>query len=727
MHSRKKDIEEPMAHLNVETKIIDEEEDHHARSNYRWLRSKKVLYFAVMVGLLLIVGVRLNFIKTYGAVKSDKLNAKNVNLGYLSKRGNVNKDNAITKEAHVAAVLKRLKEFAAESAPPKMQVGKGCNGKYIRLYGAGVGESSNHIFTLANGIAVADSLSEYFKYGQLEYDGSNKEYARYTLLVPAYITKDLQPFTLKTLQELYCVQFLQDGGADDIATRDFLALHEQRKTSLKLALSGASSLRIWLHKQISDFSRFVLRHTGGQYVTHNEANMIANPPVQPGDVLISASNLFYWGKEVSTSVNQEQEALADADINPHAINSLNLNLQQTRRRLEALLSQSKSDGKGNEVTPKKKGKSIAQDDDTPENDDDKRDGSDDNADDSFESDDTREPKYWRSYLRENNYKSIMRGYTYGSDFIFTVQSDLTVLHESQISSGEYVLGDKKRKAEKSVSPVHVLDPGHFAHYYMGVLSALWADVRESYKTFALEQAQSLFGGEFEYSVVHKRSFEGTCHKEYAEKTNVERDFLPLIAHQSMVDSIVNDMHYMHPLCSMDPKWIVPLIQRKRKFVSADIYVLTDGQTDDTLWAARAAASGTPMQVANSTGLVNPNVVIGGNSFIDKRQDSEGLNAVMSDLWMAVLGRGIFIGSPRSTFSFQIFILRAILGNVVNLPLAMDFDLYFNINVDKHWKAKGLNGNKKGSKMDRHGSILGKTFVTRNIIKSVKSQLTGVFD
>jgi len=700
----------------------------------------------------------------------------------------------MTKAAHKAdylpSILKKWKAFATQSAPRKTVSGKGCMGKYLRMYGAGVGESTNHLLTLANGLAVADSLAQYMNFPQHGQDHSSVLYtsdhelhflrektslkaARYTLLVPAYITKDLQPFTLKSLQELYCVEFLADGGADDIATKEFLDRHAKKKEALqKLAGQSEGWLTKIFKSVLGTFSE-----AESPIVKHGSITQIASPPLNQGDVLISASNLFYWGKEVSGTVDSELERVMSATMNPHIAPDTSLRASG-KRRLAAKKGKSKPKGKGKgkggggkgkgkgkgkggqnsenwdddgspderdskPATPpnnqaqaakqpqaqaaakpadkkQHKGKTVgasaaaaaADDDNSVETDDvvgQKMD--DDRTDDSFEDDD-RDNKYWFDKARTQ--KAIHRGFTRGSDFLFVVDDDLsTFKHEERISNGEYVMLESKTNKKDKQPNLRIVDPGYFARYTAGVLAALWTDISEHYQKLALSMVRAHYGGRFSYSAVHKRAFEGTCSAEYAEKTFLQRDFQALIAYDEKVKKITTDMRAPHPVCTMSPSWVIPMIRRKQHV--SRMYIASDGQADDSEWEAEAARK----HVKGQEGIV-----IG-------RQDplfESGAGGGVFDMFNAVLAEGLFLGNPRSTYSLAIFTLRSILTDRINIPLAMDFDMYFNIHVEKGWKSKLMNDKKTivKPKMEVFGSIPGKTWVTRRMILNMIEDITGLY-
>ena len=686
-------------------------------------------------------------------------------------------------EAYIPKVLKNWKDFAEQSAPRYTISGRGCSGKYLRLYGAGVGESSNHLFTLANGLAVADSMSQYLNYPQFGQDRNSVLYtsnhelpflkekkslkaARYTLLVPAYIAKDLEPFTLKQLQVLYCVEFLADGGADDIATREFLEKHAQKKDLVKMK-AGASDGFI---SRVSIAISSVFKGTERKVAKHDSITMIPNPPLKAGDVFVSASNLFYWGKEVSATVDSELEDIMSPKANPHISFEYQASLRASgTRRLASKKSKGKPKGKGSKDKGKDKGKDngkrqsdgsgsddedegeadeeekakgpikfgpakpatppnmplqssslskknklkMKQDDDNGKETDDteSQQMDDDQTDDSFEDDD-RDNSFWIN--KDRSQKAIHRGFTRGSDFLFVVGADLTTFkHEERISNGEYVMQESRTNRKDKQPILRILDPGFFARYSAGVLAALWTDIKQHYKDLSLAMALAHYGGRFTYSAVHKRSFEGTCSAEYTEKTYLQRDFQPLIGYDEKVQKLMTSMRAVHPLCTMSPEWVVPMIRRKMHV--SRIYIASDGQGDDSEWDAEASKKHAKGQEG---------IVVGHH---DPRFEQGAVGAVF-DMFNSILAQGVFLGSPRSTYSLAIYILRAILADKINIPLAMDFDMYFNIHVEKSWKSKVLNEKKAivKPKMEVFGSIPGKTWVTRRIVMNTIEDVTGLY-
>jgi len=766
LHNRKKDVDDASG---SPLEIGNEAQRYKSKCFCaKSLRGMSVISF---ICLVIFMAYRYDILTSHLAVGRENAQNAHEDLGAFTtdaKKG-------VAPESYIPKILKKWKEFAVQSAPRATIAGKGCSGKYLRLYGAGVGESSNHIFTLANALAVADSVSQYVNYPQYGQDHNSILYtsnhelpflkeksslkaARYTLLIPAYITKDLEPFTLKQLQSLYCVEFLADGGADDKATREFLERHAKKKDLLKLGEPSAGVIAA-----VTKMVAGLFKGAESQVVKHDSIAMIPNPPLKAGDIFVSASNVFYWGKEVPATVETELESLMSPSTNPHISPEYQASLRASgSRRLAEKNGKGKSKGKGkgkskgkgsedeegreeseaeepnkfgpakpaiapgnvqersgkkqkNQAKTKNKNKmKLAEDDDAGAHETDdvvSQQMDDDQTDDSFEDDD-RDNAFWVS--KDRGQKAVHRGFTRGSDFLFVVGDDLTTFkHEERISNGEYIMQDVKPNKKDKQPNLRILDPGFFARYSAGVLAALWADIKTHYKELSLAMSKRHYGGRFTYSSVHKRSFEGTCSAEYTEKTYLQRDFQPLIGYDEKVKKLMTNMRATHPVCSMSPVWVIPMIRRKTHV--SRIYIASDGQTDDSEWDAEADKKHLKGQEGIVVGHHEPGFEIGAGGSV-------------FDMFNAVLAQGVFLGSPRSTYSLAIYILRAILTDRINIPLAMDFDMYFNIHVEKSWKSKVFDEKKTIAKpkMEVFGSIPGKTWMTRRIILNTIEDVTGLY-
>ena len=658
-------------------------------------------------------------------------------------------------QATLQEVTGRLEMWAAlakQAAPrfvekPKTgPVQKGCTDKYVRMYGAGVGEASNHILTLANGLAVADSLTQLFDekhenkvfyssdaflkfppiYKKME-KGSKQE-ARYTLLVPAYITRDLAPFTLELLQSNYCIKFLQDGGVDDVLTREFLLRHKKRKDSKTATGEKPSPLSFEIGQGI------VNKETK---VTHPGLSFIENPAVKTGDVFISSSNLFYFGHQ---GANKEMSVDGELKILDQLLKG-----GFKSRRLKASKSGSK-DSKGKDSKKSKpkekelqkktnsktaakpvskpKGKSA----DKKDRDDDDDDGSDDSntddrgdesnardSDDNFHEDD-RALDYWGLPKVTSSKTPFSRG----SDYLFIATGPKTVKHVAQIANGMFV-GTKKEMGEDK-NEILILSKGHFARYLIGTVTALWANINPDYQKLASYMANTYFQGKFHYSSVHKRQFEGACNSMLEQRSDFTRDFAALNTYKEngkVAALYKKGQKGEHPICTMDPTWVNALVRRKSAKNSA-IYLATDAQGDDKAWLKIAANYVKP--ASGSGGSTTYKAVVGHQAtkaLVEKNM----INPAVIDILMSSMAEGVFIGNPFSTFSLQIYILNMVEPNSKTLPLALDFDMYGEIHVEDGWKMKTGKNKKDSSKMSKYGTNPAESWVTRRIINKMLMEIT----
>lgn len=156
-----------------------------------------------------------------------------------------------------------------------------------------------------------------------------------------------------------------------------------------------------------------------------------------------------------------------------------------------------------------------------------------------------------------------------------------------------------------------------------------------------------------YSAVHKRKLEGGCSKIFAQSTT-PRDFSSLQI--PLNHSVWNqNLAKFHPLCEMTYEFVNEII--KINFQESKIFVAFDGKGE-------------------ISDYVNHHAFFLKDFDFSKYNDGQHLNhkeLAFLDIFISIHS-SFFILNPRSTFSWQIFVIRSILS-LSSLPTIETNDIY----------------------------------------------------
>ena len=182
------------------------------------------------------------------------------------------------------------------------------------------------------------------------------------------------------------------------------------------------------------------------------------------------------------------------------------------------------------------------------------------------------------------------------------------------------------------------------------MSALWARVKPEVLHLASAIIGATFDSKLGYYSVHKRGFEGTCTQGYVD--------MPILG--------TNYTGYgLHPLCTLTPGYARSLFRD-----DASIYLASDQQSDDIAWLD---------DKKSVVGWAVQDKILGKpHNTISAAPTTYGYTVqAAADVLVSTLGLGDFLGQPRSTFSWQIEVLRACKGKV-SVPLGgmNETDIYF---------------------------------------------------
>lgn len=186
-------------------------------------------------------------------------------------------------------------------------------------------------------------------------------------------------------------------------------------------------------------------------------------------------------------------------------------------------------------------------------------------------------------------------------------------------------------------------------HFLRVYSSLWSSPTKNIVSAAAWIIENYLGARFDYVSVHKRNLDGGCGKVMRENTQLA-DFSPAeIAMHS--PEWAGDIAHHHPLCEM-PVDFVRNTMALNNVTGRNMFVAFDGQGDVSSYRLHKAVFSTVMQ---------------------SHPEFKQIPMKYVDMLVSMLG-DLFIQNPRSTFSFQIYIIRVCLG-LPSVPRMANNDLY----------------------------------------------------
>ena len=231
-----------------------------------------------------------------------------------------------------------------------------------------------------------------------------------------------------------------------------------------------------------------------------------------------------------------------------------------------------------------------------------------------------------------------------------------------------------------------------AKHYIGVLSAIWTSPCPLLLRAVSRLLTTELRGNLDYHVVHKRQLDGYCATTLYDVSDIQIDFPAAYSHlqRTPAAGTKSGKSTGHPVCDMSPSFVTEIIENSNRMsakaslnitdkvysgVHQQIYVSSDAQGDDSDWLAERSRW---------------KAVVGWNA-----QQRHGLSMMKNinigyyiDLLTASHARGLFVGNPRSTFSFVIATLRAGLG-YPTWPVPLRHDVYFSKPIAREQQWVGL--------------------------------------
>jgi hypothetical protein len=200
--------------------------------------------------------------------------------------------------------------------------------------------------------------------------------------------------------------------------------------------------------------------------------------------------------------------------------------------------------------------------------------------------------------------------------------------------------------------------------YVRIYSALWSHPIESIYDPALWLIQNHLGNNLRYTSVHKRSLEGGCSKILAESVT--------LSHFPPYEIPMNDAEWKgniraaHPLCEMQASFVLETIKlNNRSSDHTKLFIAFDGRGDVSDY--KKSQNSIFIDVLKSQGYQTHDKV-----------EYKYHHIMFIEMFIA-MHSDLFIMNPRSTFSWQIFVIRACLG-LYSVPVIMndEYDLYLQL-------------------------------------------------
>lgn len=226
-------------------------------------------------------------------------------------------------------------------------------------------------------------------------------------------------------------------------------------------------------------------------------------------------------------------------------------------------------------------------------------------------------------------------------------------------------------------------------HFLVVYAALWSRPRSALIQASLCIIENALDDHLNYMSAHKRSLEGECDNLLSAIT-VTSDFSPdelpmdhgewaqCESKSNSGSDSAERVHCNHPLCTMSPSFVAATA----KLNHADgrpIYLSFDGQGDisdyKTLGEGRVVVSSTMPH------CLSPSASPSGGHH-DNHHGDDRVSEKFVDMLIA-MHAGFFILNPRSTFSWEIYLIRVVLG-LESVPIIRNNDMYLQ-DLNKDYK------------------------------------------
>jgi hypothetical protein len=217
-----------------------------------------------------------------------------------------------------------------------------------------------------------------------------------------------------------------------------------------------------------------------------------------------------------------------------------------------------------------------------------------------------------------------------------------------------VFNDKSKPFQSFLPPLSEAEVDELSEVFVNVYASLWSAPRPVITASAAWIVENYLAG-FNYTTVHKRNLDGECGQIMNDMTKPS-DFSPS---ELPMDSPEwkGDLRNHHPICEMQLDFVKRTMEMHGR-AGSHLFVAFDGQGDVSSFRMHRAVFGNVMESHPEYRMIPMKYV---------------------DMLVAMLG-GFFILNPRSTFSLQVFIIRAC-WRTPSVPTTIVNDFYFQKQPD----------------------------------------------
>jgi hypothetical protein len=239
-------------------------------------------------------------------------------------------------------------------------------------------------------------------------------------------------------------------------------------------------------------------------------------------------------------------------------------------------------------------------------------------------------------------------------------------------------------ASQGDSTSSVVDPfmQELSRLFLQVYASLWCCPNKKLLLLSEFYITHFMKGSLSYAAVHKRQLEGGCSKTLASVTKPS-DFPAKEIPLSHSDWFAHGpLHKFHPICEMTPSFIQEtLLLNHRNTNLSNAFIAFDGRGDISAYEVQHVLFSHYLTDAISNPIAIPPAMAYYNissHYLHKLQqniDGKTVKDLLKYLDMLIaIHSEFFILNPRSTFSFQIYVIRVLLG-LQSVPIIRDNDVY----------------------------------------------------